>query len=309
MMEITKKQIKKRRLIKPSAKIIALKTIIFVIFIVYAVTLVYPFAWMAINALKTKFEFFNNSVFSLPVNAQWSNFSNALFKFKIVVGSGEASKEVNMVGMFVTSILLTIGATLGEIFFSSLAAYTVCFYKFPLRRVFYGIVIFTLVVPLVGTLPAMFKFMSDVKILNTVPGILFLFLNGMGFNFLLLYGSFKNLSWNYAEAASIDGAGHFRIFFQVMLPLSMPFITATAIITAIGFWNNYETPAIFLQKFPTISVGINSIMIEVQRSSVDRNNYPLMFASMIIAVIPIIIVFACFQKTIMKNMVAGGLKG
>jgi len=285
-----------------------IKAVIFIIFLSYAVSLIYPIFWIGLNSLKTKFEFLSD-VFSLPKNPQWNNYSLALVRFTVTVGAGDLAKEVNMVGMFLNSILLTAGATFGEIFFSALAAYTVCFYRFPLRRTLYSIIIFTLVVPLVGTLPAMYKFMNDVGLIDTIPGVMFLYANGIGFSFVLLYGSFQNLSWSYAEAAKVDGAGHFRTYFQIMFPLSMPFITAAAIIAAIGFWNNYETPAIFLQSYPTVSVGVNTIIIQVQRSSVDRNNYPLMFSSMIITVIPIIILFAAFQKTIMKNMVAGGLKG
>lgn len=289
-------------------KTFIIKTIVFIVFFVYAVTLIYPFLWMGLNALKDKFDFARNA-FNLPSDPLWGNFGNALVRFKIVAGSGEAARSFNMLSMFGISIALTAAATVGEIFFSALAAYTVAFYKFPLRKVIYAVIIFTLSVPLVGTLPAMYKFMIDVRLWNTIPSIMFLYVNGIGFSFLLLYGSFKNLSWSYAEAASIDGAGHFRIFFKVMLPLSMPFITSAAIIAAIGFWNNYETPAIFLPSYPTISVGINAIIFEVRNSSTDRNNFPLMFASMIISIVPIVVLFASFQKVIMKNMSVGGIKG
>ena len=296
------------RKFRSDLKVTIIKTIIFVIFFIYAVSLIYPIFWIGLNSLKTKFEFLSD-VFNMPKNPQWDNYTLALVRFKVTVGAGEAAKEVNMLGMFLNSFLLTGVATFGEIFFSALAAYAVCFYKFPMRRALYSIIIFTLVVPLVGTLPAMYKFMNDIGLINTIPGVTFLYANGIGFSFILLYGSYQNLSWSYAEAAKVDGAGHFRTYFQIMMPLSMPFITAAAIIAAIGFWNNYETPAIFLQNYPTVSVGINTIIIQVERSSTDRNNYPLMFASMIITVIPIIILFTAFQKTIMKNMVAGGLKG
>ncbi|MDR0426723.1 MAG: carbohydrate ABC transporter permease [Clostridiales bacterium] len=281
-----------------------MKTVVFIIFFVYAVTLVYPFVWMAVNSLKTKFEFYND-VFSFPEVPQWQNWYDALIGFKVIGEAGETTREVNMLGMFVTSVLLVTGLTFFEVMVSALTAYTVCFYKFPLRKIVYSVIIFALVVPIVGTLPAMYRFMKDTKLLNTIPGIMFMCVNGLGFSFLLLYGSFKSLSWSYAEAAAIDGAGHFRTFFQVMLPLAMPFITATAIITAIGFWNDYTTPQIFLRKYPTIAVGVNTLAVQMER----KTEYPMMFACMLLAVIPMVILFACFQKTIMKNMVAGGIKG
>ncbi|MDR1094479.1 MAG: carbohydrate ABC transporter permease [Clostridiales bacterium] len=289
---------------KTKPKTAAVKTAVFIVFFLYAVSLIYPFLWMTLNALKTKAEFFG-SVFKLPEKAQWKNVSDAFFNFRVTVGAGETARDINMAQMFLTSVLLTSAVTFAEVFLSACTAYTVCFYKFPFRRAMYAVVIFALVVPLVGTLPAMYKFMKDVSLLNTIPGILFLYANGLGFSFLLLFGSFKSLSWSYAEAASIDGAGHFRTFFQIMLPLSAPAVTATAIVAAIGYWNDYATPVVFLERYPTLAVGVNTLIIKMKY----ENNYPLMFSCMIIAVVPIVAFFACFQKVIMKNMVAGGLKG
>lgn len=128
-------------------------------------------------------------------------------------------------------------------------------------------VIFTMVVPLVGTLPVSYDFFSRAKLLNTIPGMILLCVNGLGFAFLILYGGFQNLSWSYAEAASIDGAGPFRTFFQVMLPLMRPALVSIAVVTAISFWNDYTTPAVYYSDHPTLSYGINTLINEVKRSS------------------------------------------
>jgi raffinose/stachyose/melibiose transport system permease protein/N-acetylglucosamine transport system permease protein len=284
--------------------------VVFAVFFIYAVSLVYPFVWMGVNAGKTKTEFFGD-VISFPQSYQWGNFYDALFKNTITAGSGEATHTVNLFQMFGTSIYLTVLLTVLEVFMSACAAYVVCYYKFPGRRLIYGLVIFSMVVPLVGTLPASYQFMFDVKLLDTIWGMLFLCVNGLSFCFLMLYGSFKSLSWSYAEAASIDGAGNFRIFFHIMLPLMRPALTAMAVVIAIGFWNDYATPAIYYPSQPTLAVGINALIGDVQKGANElyKNNYPMMFACMLVAVIPIVVFFSCFQKTIMKNMVAGGLKG
>jgi len=111
----------------------SVKALVFVIFLLYAISLIYPFVWMAYNSLKTSFEFFEN-VFSWPSSPQWSNWSDAFVNFRVEVPGGQ---QVNMLRMFVTSILLVSAATLLEVFLSALAAYAVCFYKFPGRRMFY----------------------------------------------------------------------------------------------------------------------------------------------------------------------------
>ena len=194
---------------------------------------------------------------------------------------------------------------------SACAAYVITYYRFPCRRLIYGIVIFTMVVPLVGTLPVCYDFFARAHLLNNIFGMILLCVNGLGFAFLILYGGFQNLSWSYAEAASLDGAGPFRTFFSIMLPLMRPALVSIAVVTAIGFWNDYTTPAVYYADRPTLAFGINTLLNDVKRSSSGDfgSNYPLMFACILVAVLPIVVFFACFQKTIMNNMAVGGLKG
>lgn len=282
----------------------AVKIIVCAIFFIYALTLIYPFMWMSMNALKTKEEFYRN-VFALPESWKFSNYYNAIVKFKITVGSGENTKYVNLLQMFGMSIFLTATVTFLEIFVSSCTAYVLAKYKFKGREIIYSVIIFAYVAPIVGSLPATYRFMNQIHLLNTIPGVILLYVGGVGFAFLIMYGHFKNLSWSFAEAAFIDGANDFQVFFKVMLPLSTPTLTAMAVVTAISYWNDFNTPRIFLESYPTLAVGINQLMTDMRY----LNEYPMMFACMIVSVIPIIVFFSCFQKTIMKNMVAGGLKG
>ena len=88
-------------------------------------------------------------------------------------------------------------------------------------------------------------------------------------------------------------------------------LVSISVVTAISFWNDYTSPAVYYPDHPTLAFGINTLLNDVRRSSSSDfgSNYPLMFACILVAVVPIVIFFACFQKTIMKNMAVGGLKG
>ncbi len=284
--------------------------VVFVIFFVYAVTLIWPFIWMFLNAGKTQMEYFYNKL-SLAKDYNWSNFSEALFGVYVTAGSGTATHRVKVIEMFWNSIYLTVLLTFLEVFVSTCAAYVMTYFRFPGRKLIYAIVVFTMVVPLVGTLPVCYDFFARSHLLNTIPGMILLCVNGLGFSFLILYGGFQNLSWSYAEAASLDGAGPFRTYFSIMLPLMRPAIVSIAVVTAIGFWNDYTTPAVYYPDHPTLAYGINTLLNDVKRASSGDygSNYPLMYACILVAVVPIVIFFACFQKTIMKNMSVGGLKG
>jgi len=294
----------RRSKVKRSKTEVAIMTIVFIIFVIYSFTFLFALYWILVNSFKTADDFMNN-VFNLPPVWQFQNYIDAARIRIPVVGQGGSRRYTNLSQMFLTSIGLVAAVTVLEVFVSAGTSYVVAKYKFPGRNFLFGMIVFAMVVPLVGTLPVMFQFMNDVRLFDTFYGMLFLYVNGFGFGFLLLFGHFKNLSWSYAEAAAIDGAGEFGIYFRVMLPLSFPSLVAVAIVAAIGYWNDFSTPFIYLPSFPTLAVGIDLFNRELQR----EHNMPLMFSAMMLAVIPVIVFFAIFQRTIMKNMVAGGLKG
>ena len=162
-----------------------------------------------------------------------------------------------------------------------------------------------MVVPIVGTLPAQVRFMEFLGLEDSVIGVLFLYSGAFGFNFILLNASFESVSWSYAEAAQMDGASHFGIFFKVMIPMCRGPIISCCVLQAIALWNDYSTPFLFMSSHKTLAVGLQSIQYELQ----IYGQYPLVFAAMIISIVPVLILFACFQKKIMENTVAGGLKG
>jgi ABC-type glycerol-3-phosphate transport system permease component len=294
---------RKKKVIRSQSEKIVM-WIVFFIFLIYAVTLVYPFVWMLINSLKTTFEFYQD-VFSLPKTWNFSNWYDAVFTFKITAGAGEVAHEVSLFQMFLTSIFVTVMATSLDIFIAACTAYVLAYYNFKGKKLMLFIIIFSMIVPIVGTLPSLYLLIDNLGLMNNFIGVLLIYVSGLGFSFLLLYGHFKNLSWSYAEAAQIDGAGHFQTFIRIMIPLSKPVLISAFIVSSINYWNDYQTPAIFLQNYPTLAVGINDLTMMMKYN----NNYPMMFATMLVAVVPIVVFFSIFQKTITENMVAGGLKG
>ena len=162
-----------------------------------------------------------------------------------------------------------------------------------------------MVVPIVGTLPAQVKFMEFLHLEDSVIGVLFLYSGEFGFNFILLHSSFESVSWTYAEAAQMDGASHFSIFFKVMIPMCRGPIISCCILQAITLWNDYSTPFLFMNSHKTLAVGLQAIQSELELGG----EYPLIFAAMIISILPVLILYCAFQKKIIENTVAGGLKG
>ena len=131
------------------------------------------------------------------------------------------------------------------------------------------------------------------------------FTSGFGFNFIVLYGFFANVSWSYAEAVFIDGGGHATVFFKIMLPQAFPPMMTLAIMSFIGCWNDYMTTLLYMPDYPTLASGIYKIQTTMKRDG----HYPLYFAGLVIATIPVIVIYSLFSDMIMKNFTVGGLKG
>lgn len=270
------------------------KWIVFAIFVLYAISLLAPFLWMLLNTFKSNGEYNAGNFFGFPKEWKFDNIIEVL-KFEI--------QGQTVLSMLLMSIVTTVLGTVINVGLSAISAYCVAKYNFPGKKLILGAAIFTMVVPIVGTLPAQVKMMDFLRINNSLIGVLFLYSGCFGFNFIMLHSSFETISWSYAEAAQIDGANRFQILFRVMLPLAKGPIIAVSILQAIVIWNDYSTPFLFMGNLKTLAVGLQELQ------SAANGNYPLQFAGVMVAVIPIAILFACFQKTIIRNTVAGGLKG
>jgi len=266
-----------------------------ILFMLYALTLVFPFLWTLYNSLKDNREFFSvGGVWSLPHHWLLGNYVNVWEAYNIPI-------------YFVNSIKITLAGTALTVMSSAVTAYVVAKYNFLFRKTIYSMALAVMLFPAIGSISALYKFMNDSGLYNTHTGIIILYASGFGLNFLVLYSFFQSISWSYAEAAFVDGASDWQVFRKVMLPQAKPALGAVAIISGIGIWNDYFTPWMFLadkNKF-TLALGLRQIVLEQSYAA----DWPKLFAAMIIATVPILIVYALFQNTLIENTVSGGLKG
>lgn len=273
-------------------------TIITVVFSVYALTLMYPFFFMIANSLRTP-DGMSKVEYGLPKVFVWSNYKTAV--------EWAYNDEIGIAKMFINSAWQTVLATTLGMIASSCMAYVTAKYDFKFLKVLYAVGIFAMVVPIIGSTPAMYKLLSQLGIRDNPFLIGVIWFNGFGFSFMVLYSFFKSVSWSYAEAAFIDGASHFQTFIKVMLPQAMPAVWSMLIISAIGFWNDYMTDLLYLPSYPNVALGLYNIK-KVAEYQIP-GGLPVYYAMMLLTLIPIIVVFIAFQKTIMSNISTGGLKG
>ena len=274
-------------------------TIVFLIFAVYAFTLLYPFFYLIVNSLKGAMGFIADP---LGVGGELSinNYLDVVTRLPELTGM----ENLSLASMFFNSVTLSVGITIVAMSLQAMAAYVLAKYDFKGNEFIYMVIIVASMIPTVGALPATFKLMTNTGLSNTYIGMLILQGGAFGGCFLYLHAYFKSIPWSYAESAMIDGASDFKIFTRIMLPLASKAIMTYAILCFLGFWNDYWYPSLFYDQHPTLAVGLTHISVV----ATGTGNYPMLFAAMVITIIPVLILFALMQKQLLGSLTAGGLK-
>ena len=201
----------------------------------------------------------------------------------------------------------TIGSCLTGLFFTAATSYVVCKYqpKFPWLRHVHTFVITIMIVPILGSTAAAYEINHNILQIANKPWLWWItWTSGIGFGFLMLYSAWQSLSWSYAEAAFIDGASNFRVFFNVMMPMIKPVMIALFVVNFIGGWGEYMETIMYMDEWPSLGY-----MVYQLQSRAQYFGMPMYFAVIVVSMVPTIGVFIGFQETIMQNMTTGGLKG
>ena len=275
-------------------------SIVFLLFVFYALILVLPMIWLFINSFKGGLEYLDNiseaKPFAWPEKFLFNNYGKAFSMFNY--------GDTTFFGMLGNSLWYVAVVTFEGVFFSACTGYVMAKYRFVGRDVIFSIAIISMTIPIVGSLGASFRLAYDLNIYNTPLQPILSCAGGFGFNFLILHAFFKSMPWSYSEAVFIDGGNHFTAFFKVMLPMAVAPMLTLAIISAIGAWNDYSSVILFLPDYPTISAGLYFV-----KDDLIKQSSPVYFAQLILSMVPIITVFAIFSDKIMTNLSVGGLKG
>ena len=282
---------------KPMAMI--LKSLVYCALCSYLVIVLFPMLWLLYTSLKTDREIFLNP-FSLPVldDLQWVNFTNAWTKGFF----GE---------YFFNSVLLTVATVLGSLLLSAMAAYALARFTFPGVRPLFFYFLAGLMVPLQLAIVPLFFQMKAFGLLNSRWGMLIVYVAfGMPFAVFILTGFFKSLPSGLHESALIDGAGEFRAFWSIMLPLARPGLITVGIFSFLSTWNEFFMAFMFLsgegsQHLRTLPLGLANITIVSQY----RSDWGMAFAGLVLIMTPTLVVYGFLQQYLTKGITVGALKG
>ena len=279
-------------------------TVVFIFFLAYAASLIYPLVWGLISSIKTA-----NAYYADNFVDYWRANSNDLSKVFNFGNYARAFKEISdgdlsFLGMFWNSLWYAVGSPLIYVESLTILTYVMNKYKFRGREFLFKFALFQVAVPIGPTFIANYRLLWDLGLANSYL-ILITSISGFNMNFLLMHSFIGGISWSYAEAAQIDGAGPYTVYFKVMRKMAAPMMITMFLMQFIGKWNDYMTPLLYLPDMLTLSTGLFKYRSIVERSG----NYPVLFAGLMIMTTPIMILYAIFNKKLMGSFSVGGLKG
>lgn len=251
----------------------------------------YPIFWIFINSFKTTSEFLQNS-FNLPAILHFENYLKAW-------NGGLSRYFFNSVFISVVSIFFT---TL----LSSLAAYGLTRFRFKFRNALFTFILCGLSLSIESSFVPLFKLFQSIHLYNTRAGVIILYIAfRIPLTVFLMRSYFISFPKDIEEAARIDGCGSFAIYWRMILPIGKPILASSALMNLIFTWNEFLTALIFLedQDLMTIPVGLNALKGEMLQE------WNIQLAAVVIASIPLIIMFLCMQKQFVKGLTAGSVKG
>ncbi len=273
--------------------------LIFGIFAVYMLLLLIPYVFAFLASISSYKDYYQN-VFPFPKSGvRFVNFAKAWNNLKF---EGTGIPE-----MILNSVWFAGGGAVLGVFLSSCGAYVCAKYDFVGSKFIFWFALITMMIPVVGSMPSVFKFVNLMGVYNSR---LYVLVTAQTVNaaFIIMYSCFKNVDWAYAESAFIDGAGHFTVFFKIMLPQVISPMTALILSDFIMFWADVESSLIYYPELPTLSTGLYHFRTFVSTVQGARR-YPEYFAAMLLCIIPTVTLFAIFQKKLMDIQISGGIKG
>ncbi len=255
------------------------------------VAMVMPFVWMLLGSFKSTAEIRQHPTEFLPREPTLDNYT-------------ELFGRLDFATYFTNSLVVAVAVTLGNIVFSSMVGYALAKLDFRGKRMLFGLVMVTLMVPGVVTFVPLFVLTANLDLINTYPGLILPFLiTPLGV--FLMRQFMLGLPDDIIEAARIDGAGEWRIFLRVIMPLCGPAVATLTILTFLGSWNNFLWPLV-----AATTENMYTLPVALALYSVGQNaaQYGLMMAGAVVVVLPVLIVFVVLQHSFVQGIALTGIK-
>lgn len=281
---------------KASRELIA-KLLSYAVLIFFALVMLLPFFWMLSTSLKPERDVFIMPPQWIPQTVTFENYETLL----------RPTQQTNLPRAFLNSLLVSLTTTIGEVFASTLAGFAFARLKFPGRQTFFVLLLITMMIPGVVTMIPSFILFRQLGWVGTYLPLIIPVMMGTAFAVFLSRQFFATLPAELEEAAKIDGANMFQIYWRIFLPLAQPIIATLFVLGFIARWNDYLGPLIYLgagrpEEF-TIPLALASLQ------SFYQLKWTILMAGSTLALLPIIVLFFLFQRYFVESIAITGIKG
>lgn len=273
--------------------------------VLFVLFMLVPAVWTVMSSFKSVDEWeWDNNYFGFPKEFSFGNYVSAYKYFNVRTETG--GRQVFMPEQFLYSFLYAGGCAVMSTLTPCIVAYAVARLHNKFGKVIYAIVIVAMALPIVGSLPSELQMARITGLYGYIWGQWIMKMNFLGVYFLVFHAQFRAIPMDYTEAAEIDGASNFSIMAKVIMPLAWGSVSAVLLLNFITYWNDYQIPMIYIKDYPVLAYGMFSFY---QSTETAIQSVPVKLAGILLMAIPIIIMFAVFNKKLMVNLSVGGIKG
>ncbi len=250
-----------------------------------------PFLWMLLSSFKTDAEIRRSPPTWWPQDPTFDNYSNLLGR-------------LDFPAYFTNSVVVAVLTTVGNLLFCAAAGYALAKLRFAGSRVLFAVVLGTIMVPSIVTLVPLFVLVSNLGLVNSYAGLVLPFL-AQAFGVFLMRQFMLSIPDDLLEAARIDGAGEWRIFWRIVLPLCRPALATLGILTFLASWNNFLWPLVAATTEDRYTMPVALALYSVGQ---NRARYDLLLAGSVLVVVPVLIVFVLLQRHFVRGIATTGIK-
>ena len=274
-----------------------LKVFIYIVSIIFSIMTLFPFVMLIANSYKSTFEV-QSSTLSLYSEHPFKNLAN---NWKIITSKDAFHPGVGFKNSFIVATL----STILNVYFSSLTAYAITAYEWKLRDGFNAMIMAVMMIPGTVTMIGFYQMAYKIGMINKLSVLILPSIAAPMVVFFMRQYLQASLSMEIVQSARIDGAGEFRIFNQIVVPLMKPAIATQAIFAYVGSWNNLFTPMILLTDKNKKTLPV---MVALLNGDIYKKEYGAIYLGLLATVLPLIVVYAFLSKYIVEGVALGGVK-
>ncbi|MFD6178729.1 MULTISPECIES: carbohydrate ABC transporter permease [unclassified Isoptericola] len=285
------------------------RVLAWVVMAVLLLVTLFPFYWMLRTALSSNGALYANATSLLPVDFSWGGFERVfgLQSTEEAIAQGGSGASIDFWLYLRNSVVVATVVTVCQVFFSAMAAYAFSRLHWRGRNAVFAVFLLSLMVPVIFTLLPNFILVRELGLIDTLLGIMLPGLFMTPFAIFFLRQFFMNVSTEVEEAALIDGASKVRVFFAIIIPMSMGPIATIAILTYIGSWNDYFWPLMvsYTDDSRVLTVALGNFTAQTPQTGPD---WAGLMAATLVAALPMILLFLAFAKRIVNSIGFNGIK-